>query len=108
MVFCVKPLSFPATSLILSSALSNIISISRIPFKHPINPVYITYGTKAAPFSPTFQVVRYEDFRKKNSSLYQGVECFKLNKLKHVYAGMLPENPVNGRITLMRFGKKKL
>ncbi|CAG9130098.1 unnamed protein product [Plutella xylostella] len=51
------------------------------------------------------RVVRYEDFRKKNSSLYQGVECFKLNKLKHVYAGMLPENPVNGRITLMRFGR---
>ncbi|KPI97093.1 PREDICTED: alpha-tocopherol transfer protein-like isoform X1 [Papilio xuthus] len=49
-------------------------------------------------------MIRYEEFRSKNSYLYD-CSAFGLQKVKHVYGGTLPESPVNGRITLMRFGK---
>lgn len=49
-------------------------------------------------------MVRYEDFRQKNIYLYH-CNAFDLHRVKNVYGGTLPESPVNGRITLMRFGK---
>lgn len=50
------------------------------------------------------QMVRYEDFRHKNAYLYD-CDAFALQKVKHVYGGVLPESPNNGRIILMRFGE---
>lgn len=55
-------------------------------------------------YSFDLQMVRYEDFRRKNAYLYD-CEAFALQKVKHVYGGVLPESPDNGRIILMRFGK---
>lgn len=54
-------------------------------------------------------MLRYEQFRRKNAYLYD-CNIFGLQKVKYVYGGTLPDSPVNGRITLMRFGKllKKL
>ncbi|XP_050679415.1 clavesin-1-like [Leptidea sinapis] len=49
-------------------------------------------------------MVRYEDFRRQNSFLYE-CSAFGLESVRHVYAGTLPDNPLNGRITLMRFGR---
>lgn len=49
-------------------------------------------------------MVRYEDFRRKNIYLYH-CNAFDLHRVKEVYGGTLPESPVNGRITLMRFGR---
>ncbi|CAH0718129.1 unnamed protein product, partial [Brenthis ino] len=49
-------------------------------------------------------MVRYEDFRSKNMYLYQ-CNAFDLHRVKGVYGGTLPESPVHGRITLMRFGR---
>ncbi|CAG4935845.1 unnamed protein product [Colias eurytheme] len=49
-------------------------------------------------------MVRYEEFRRKNSYLYD-CNAFGLQKVKHVYGGTLPDSPDNGRITLMRFGR---
>lgn len=49
-------------------------------------------------------MVRYEDFQRHNAYLYD-CEAFDLTRVKHVYAGVLPESPDNGRIILMRFGK---
>ncbi|XP_068622544.1 clavesin-1-like [Battus philenor] len=49
-------------------------------------------------------MVRYEEFRRKNDYLYH-CSAFGLQKVKNVYGGTIPESPVNGRITLMRFGK---
>ncbi|XP_052752263.1 clavesin-2-like [Galleria mellonella] len=49
-------------------------------------------------------MVRYEDFRRKNAHLYN-CDPFELKKVKHVYAGTLPESPEHGRLILMRFGR---
>ncbi|KAJ0174970.1 hypothetical protein K1T71_009111 [Dendrolimus kikuchii] len=49
-------------------------------------------------------MVRYEEFRSKYAYLYQ-CDPFALQKVKNVYAGILPENPDNGRVILMRFGR---
>ncbi|CAH0588206.1 unnamed protein product [Chrysodeixis includens] len=49
-------------------------------------------------------MVRYEDFQRQNAYLYD-CEAFDLTRVKHVYAGVLPESPDNGRIILMRFGR---
>lgn len=49
-------------------------------------------------------MVRYEDFRRKYAYLYH-CDPFALHKVKNVYAGVLPENPENGRVILMRFGR---
>ncbi|XP_050680230.1 clavesin-1-like isoform X1 [Leptidea sinapis] len=49
-------------------------------------------------------MVRYEDFRRQNAFLYE-CSAFGLESVRHVYAGTLPDNPLNGRITLMRFGR---
>ncbi|XP_072938187.1 clavesin-1-like [Epargyreus clarus] len=49
-------------------------------------------------------MVRYEDFRRKNAYLYE-CRAFGLKSVKKVYAGTFPDSPVNGRITLMRFGR---
>ncbi|CAG9565902.1 unnamed protein product [Danaus chrysippus] len=49
-------------------------------------------------------MVRYEEFRRKNSYLYD-CKAFGLQKVKGVYGGTLPESPHHGRITLMRFGR---
>ncbi|XP_061379500.1 uncharacterized protein LOC116768257 isoform X2 [Danaus plexippus] len=46
-------------------------------------------------------IVRYEEFRRKNSYLYD-CKAFGLQKVKGVYGGTLPESPHHGRITLMR------
>ncbi|CAK1542023.1 unnamed protein product [Leptosia nina] len=49
-------------------------------------------------------MIRYEDFRRKNAYLYD-CSAFGLQSVKNVYGGTLPDSPVNGRITLMRFGR---
>ncbi|KAL4717048.1 hypothetical protein ACJJTC_016935 [Scirpophaga incertulas] len=49
-------------------------------------------------------MVRYEEFRRNNAYLYD-CDAFSLQKVKHVYGGVLPESPKHGRIILMRFGK---
>lgn len=51
---------------------------------------------------------RYEDFRKKNSQLYIGVNPFKLTNIKDIFEGVYPDSPDNGRITIIKFGNKNI
>ncbi|XP_047996014.1 alpha-tocopherol transfer protein-like [Leguminivora glycinivorella] len=49
-------------------------------------------------------MVRYEDFRSKNPELYD-CDAFGLQRVKDVFSCTFPDNPDNGRITIMRLGK---
>ncbi|XP_073960138.1 clavesin-2-like isoform X2 [Choristoneura fumiferana] len=49
-------------------------------------------------------MVRYEDFRLNNSYLYD-YKPFGLQEVKGVFSCTLPDNPDNGRITIMKIGK---
>lgn len=48
-------------------------------------------------------MVRYEDFRLNNSYLYD-CKPFGLQDVKGVFSCTFPDNPDNGRITIMKIG----